>query len=144
MPLAPAPCGGRGLRLELEPSPSLSLRVSVRGTPLRGPKFLPRRSAADRPRLSSTARPQARYYVTRRAAAAGQHYLMIKVSASRRLAALIVPLELELNLRLLGSRPAGPAAGPQHRNRPSGRHGRTEETNKHYNGVCLSDNFACA
>ena len=29
---------------------------------------------------------------------------------------------------------------------PSGRHGRgrTEETHKHYNGVCLSDYLACA
>ena len=26
----------------------------------------------------------------------------------------------------------------------SGRHGRTEETHKHYNGVCLSDYLACA
>ena len=26
----------------------------------------------------------------------------------------------------------------------SGRHGRTEETHTHYNGVCLSDYLACA
>ena len=31
-----------------------------------------------------------------------------------------------------------------HRKGPSCRHGRTEETHKHYNGVCLSDHLACA
>ena len=48
MPLAPAPCGGRGLRLELEPSPSLSLRVwQTAATGIAGPVRRRMRGAGD-------------------------------------------------------------------------------------------------